>query len=198
MFTCVLYAFLVKMEIVWSRVMTSCNDYHALGKSRVMTSCNDYHALGKSRVMTSCNDYHALGKSRGILESSKEAREKAFPKHLQTFSRRFLYIYSWIYENMIDENYSCFTKTGPNKGSCKPDDSQNRRKERKEGKGARARKKRLATVFSFYSVDFGDSIYIYIYSIIYVFSKILKYGSIMMTTMMTHDDDNGDDDDGDD
>ena len=30
-------------------------------------------------------------------------------------------------------------------------------KRRKEGKGARAREKRLATVFSFYSVDFRDS-----------------------------------------
>ena len=58
---------------------------------------------------------------------------------------------------MIDENYSSFTKTGPNKGNFKPDEPESHRKERKEGKGARAREKRLATVFSFYSVDFGDS-----------------------------------------
>ena len=32
------------------------------------------------------------------------------------------YIYSWIYENMVDENYSSFTKTGPNKGNYKPDE----------------------------------------------------------------------------
>ena len=63
---------------------------------------------------------------------------------------------------MIDENYSSFTKTGPNKGKNKSDEPENHRKERKErkeGKVARARekKKRLATVFSFYSVGFGDS-----------------------------------------
>ena len=40
---------------------------------------------------------------------------------------------------MIDENYSSFTKTGPNKGNYKPDEPENHRKERKEGKGARAR-----------------------------------------------------------
>ena len=51
---------------------------------------------------------------------------------------------------MIDENYSSFTKTGPNKGNYKPDEPENHRKERKEGKGAKAREKRLATVFSFY------------------------------------------------
>ena len=55
---------------------------------------------------------------------------------------------------MIDKNCSSFTnKTGPNKGNYKPDEPENHRKERKEGKGARAREKRT----SFYSVDFGDS-----------------------------------------
>ena len=44
----------------------------------------------------------------------------------------------------------------PNKGIYQPDEPENHRKERKEGKGARAKEKRLATVFSFYSVDFGD------------------------------------------
>ena len=59
---------------------------------------------------------------------------------------------------MIDGNCSSFTKTGPNKGNYKPDEPENHSKERKEGKEARAReKKRLATVFSFYSMDFGDS-----------------------------------------
>ena len=43
---------------------------------------------------------------------------------------------------MIDENYSSFTKTGPNKGNYKPDESKNHSKERKEGKGARAREKK--------------------------------------------------------
>ena len=58
---------------------------------------------------------------------------------------------------MIDESYSSFTKAGPNKGNYKPDEPENHRKERKEGKKARAReKKRLATVCSFYSVDFGE------------------------------------------
>ena len=62
----------------------------------------------------------------------------------------------WIYENMVDENYSSFTKTGPNKGNYKLEKPENHRKERKEGKGERAREKRLATVLSFYSVDFRD------------------------------------------
>ena len=59
---------------------------------------------------------------------------------------------------MVDENYSNFIRTRPNKGICQPDEPENRSKERKEGKKARARKKkRLATVFSFYSVDFRYS-----------------------------------------
>ena len=48
---------------------------------------------------------------------------------------------------MIDENYSSFTKTGPNKGNSKPDEPENQRKERKErkeGKGARAREKKTS------------------------------------------------------
>ena len=45
---------------------------------------------------------------------------------------------------MIDENYSSFTKTGPNKANYKTDEPENRRKERKEGKGARAREKRTS------------------------------------------------------
>ena len=57
---------------------------------------------------------------------------------------------------MIDENYSSFTKTGPNKGNYKPDEPENHRKERKEGKGARAREKKTSNSLSFYSVDFGD------------------------------------------
>ena len=43
---------------------------------------------------------------------------------------------------MIDENYSSFTKTGPNKGNYKPDGPANHSKERKEDKGARAREKK--------------------------------------------------------
>ena len=49
---------------------------------------------------------------------------------------------------MVDENYSSFTKTGPNKGNYKPDEPENHRKERKEGKGATAREKKTSTVFS--------------------------------------------------
>ena len=45
---------------------------------------------------------------------------------------------------MIDENYSSFTKTGPNKGNYEPDELENHRKERKEGKGARLREKRTS------------------------------------------------------
>ena len=43
---------------------------------------------------------------------------------------------------MIDENYSSFTKTGPNKDNYKPDEPVNHSKERKEGKGASAREKK--------------------------------------------------------
>ena len=43
---------------------------------------------------------------------------------------------------MIDENYSSFTKTGPNKSNYEPDEPENHRRERKEGKGARAREKK--------------------------------------------------------
>ena len=56
---------------------------------------------------------------------------------------------------MVDENYSRCAKTGPNKLIYQPDEPEKHRKERREGKGARAReKKTIATVFSFYSVDF--------------------------------------------
>ena len=55
---------------------------------------------------------------------------------------------------MVDENYSSFTKTGPNKPSpMSPKITE------KRGKGEREREreeKRLAAVFSFYSVDFRD------------------------------------------
>ena len=43
---------------------------------------------------------------------------------------------------MIDENYSSFTKTGPNKGNYMRDEPEIHRKERKEGKAARAREKK--------------------------------------------------------
>ena len=46
---------------------------------------------------------------------------------------------------MIDENYSSFTKTGPNKGNYKADEPENHRKEREEGKGARARAREKKT-----------------------------------------------------
>ena len=46
--------------------------------------------------------------------------------------------------HVIDENYSSFTKTGPNKGNYKPDEPENHIKERKEGKGARAREKKTS------------------------------------------------------
>ena len=60
---------------------------------------------------------------------------------------------------MVDENYSSCTKTGPNNGNYKPDESRKSQKREKRGKGSESeRKKRLATVFSFYSVDFGDTV----------------------------------------
>ena len=56
---------------------------------------------------------------------------------------------------MVNENYSNFTRTKSNRGFLDPDQPENHKKERKEGKGAREREKeKLATVFSFYSVDF--------------------------------------------
>ena len=58
---------------------------------------------------------------------------------------------------MIDENYSSFTKTGPNKGNYKPDEPEITEKREKREREREREKKRLATVFSFYSVDFGDS-----------------------------------------
>ena len=45
---------------------------------------------------------------------------------------------------MANENYSNFTRTRPNKGFYQSNQSENHRKEREEGKGARAKEKRLA------------------------------------------------------
>ena len=53
-----------------------------------------------------------------------------------------IYIYSWIYENMVDENYSRCAKTGPNKLIYQPDEPEKHRKERREGKGTRARERK--------------------------------------------------------
>ena len=56
---------------------------------------------------------------------------------------------------MVDENYSRFAKTGPNNGNYKPDEPENHRKERKEGKGARMRVKKTSN-------SLNPGIYIYI------------------------------------
>ena len=45
-------------------------------------------------------------------------------------------------KNMVDKNYSSFTKTGLNKGNYKLEEPENHRKERKEGKGEREREKK--------------------------------------------------------
>ena len=50
---------------------------------------------------------------------------------------------------MIDENYSSFTKIGPNKGKNKPDEPENHRKERKERMGARTREKKTSNSLKF-------------------------------------------------
>ena len=42
---------------------------------------------------------------------------------------------------MVDENYSRFANTRPNKGIYQPDEPKNHRKERKEGKGAEERER---------------------------------------------------------
>ena len=52
-----------------------------------------------------------------------------------------------------DENYRNFTRTRPNKGFYQPDEPNNHKKEREEGKGARAKEKKTTAVFSFYSVE---------------------------------------------
>ena len=57
---------------------------------------------------------------------------------------------------MIDENYSIFTKTGPNKSNYKPDEPEITEKREKREREREREKKRLATVFSFYSLDFGQ------------------------------------------
>ena len=66
----------------------------------------------------------------------------------------YLYIYITIIyiaefmKTRIDENYSSFTKAEPNKGNYKPDEPENHRKERKEGKEARARGREKKTINS--------------------------------------------------
>ena len=45
-----------------------------------------------------------------------------------------------VFLNMVDENYSNFTRTRPNKGIYQPDEPENHRKDRKEGKEAREKK----------------------------------------------------------
>ena len=77
-----------------------------------------------------------------VIEKSAKKQFPAYVGKFWSMSQRLLEIYSWFYENMIDENYSSFTKTGPNKGNYKPDEPENHSKERKEGKGARAREKK--------------------------------------------------------
>ena len=93
--------------------------------------------------------------------------------YVRTYVRTYIHIYSWIYENMIDENYSSFTKTGPNKGNYKPDEPENHRKERKEGKRARAREKKTSNSLVFIvwtsaeghpqTLTQSDLVFIYIY-----------------------------------
>ena len=54
----------------------------------------------------------------------------------------YIYIYIYrIFENMADEKYIDFTKTWPNKDFYDPDQPENHRKERGEGKGERTREK---------------------------------------------------------
>ena len=96
-----------------------------------------------------------------VVGKSAKKQFAAYVGKFWSMSQRLLKIYSWIYENMIDENYSSFTKSGPNiKGNYKPEPEKREKREReREGE-----KKKTSTVFSFYSVDFGDfhkSRYIY-------------------------------------
>ena len=51
---------------------------------------------------------------------------------------------SWIFENVINENLHNFITTSPNKGFYDPDQSENHREEREEGKGTRARERKTS------------------------------------------------------
>ena len=55
---------------------------------------------------------------------------------------------------MIDENYSSFTKTGPRISPMSPKITETGQKGQRERE---QEKKRPATGFNFYNVDFGDS-----------------------------------------
>ena len=64
-------------------------------------------------------------------------------------------IYSCIFENTINENLRNFTATSPNNVFYDPDQPKNPKRLREERKEARAREKRLATVFNtYYIVEF--------------------------------------------
>ena len=52
-----------------------------------------------------------------VIGKSAKKQFAAYVGEFWTVSQRLLEIYSWIYENMIDENYGSLTKTGPNKGN---------------------------------------------------------------------------------
>ena len=58
---------------------------------------------------------------------------------------------------MIDENYSSFTKTGPTRVIISPMSPKITEKKEKREREREREKKGLATVFSYYSVDFRDS-----------------------------------------
>ena len=45
---------------------------------------------------------------------------------------------------MVDENYSSFTNTEPNKANYKPDEPENNRRERKEGREREREKKKTS------------------------------------------------------
>ena len=96
-----------------------------------------------------------------------------FPAYLGEFwnmSQRLLEIYSWFYENMIDENYSSLLKLGQTRVIISPMSPKITAKREKRAREREREKKRLSTVFSFYSVDFGSR-YIYIYIYIYIKKK---------------------------
>ena len=94
-----------------------------------------------------------------VIEKSAKKQFPAYVGKFWSMSQRLLEIYSWFYENMIDENYSSFTKTGPNKGNYKPDWPENHSKGQKEEQGSeRDLKRRLYnSLYVFIVMDFGDS-----------------------------------------
>ena len=77
----------------------------------------------------------------------RKGAKKRFPAIASAYwniLKRLFKIYAWIFENVINENLRNFITTSPNNGFYDPDQSENHREEREEGKGATAREKKTS------------------------------------------------------